>query len=168
MTTHATSHSGAPLAYFLTWTTYGTWLTGDDRGWRRKGEPEVQPANPFFAGMARSRMKESEFTLSPEDRRLVEETIRQHCEHRHWALHALNARTNHVHAVVTAVGYRPETVRDQFKAWCTRRLKEAGATRSRFWTEGGGCRWIDDEASLENAVTYVREVQDRKGRDETA
>jgi hypothetical protein len=22
-----------PLAYFLTWVTYGTWLPGDDRGW---------------------------------------------------------------------------------------------------------------------------------------
>ncbi len=21
------------LAYFLTWTTYGTWLPGDERGW---------------------------------------------------------------------------------------------------------------------------------------
>jgi hypothetical protein len=24
-----------PLAYFLTWTTYGTWLPGDERGWVR-------------------------------------------------------------------------------------------------------------------------------------
>jgi hypothetical protein len=22
-----------PLAYFLTWATYGTWLPGDERGW---------------------------------------------------------------------------------------------------------------------------------------
>ena len=22
-----------PLAYFLTWPTYGTWLPGDERGW---------------------------------------------------------------------------------------------------------------------------------------
>ncbi len=22
-----------PLAYFLTWSTYGTWLPGDERGW---------------------------------------------------------------------------------------------------------------------------------------
>ena len=24
-----------PLAFFLTWTTYGTWLPGDERGWSR-------------------------------------------------------------------------------------------------------------------------------------
>jgi hypothetical protein len=23
----------APLAYFITWGTYGTWLPGDQRGW---------------------------------------------------------------------------------------------------------------------------------------
>jgi hypothetical protein len=25
-----------PLAYFLTWTTYGSWLPGDQRGWVAK------------------------------------------------------------------------------------------------------------------------------------
>jgi hypothetical protein len=25
-----------PLAYYLTWTTYGTWLPGDERGWVAK------------------------------------------------------------------------------------------------------------------------------------
>ena len=27
-----------PLAYFLTWTTYGTWLPGDERGWIEAGK----------------------------------------------------------------------------------------------------------------------------------
>ena len=112
-------------------------------------------------------MKERPFALSHDHRQLVEPTIRRHCEIRQWALHAVNARTNHIHVVVTAVGYRPEPVRDQFKAWCTRVLKEAGAARARFWTEGGGCEWINDDAGLENVVTYVLEVQDRKGRDAT-
>jgi hypothetical protein len=111
-------------------------------------------------------MKEKEFTLSHEHRHLVERTIRRHCELRRWTLHAVNARTNHVPVVVTAVGYRPETVRDQFKAWCTRSLKEAGAERTRFWTEGGRCEWIDAEADLETVVTYVQEEQDRKARDD--
>jgi REP element-mobilizing transposase RayT len=166
MHTHAPFNAGEPLAYFLRWTTYGTWLPGDDRGWRRKGEPEVQPANPFLVEMARSRMKEKEFTLSDEHQRLVKRTIQRHCELRRWTLHAVNARTNHIHVVVTAAGYRPETVRDQFKAWCTRALKEAGAVRNRFKTEGGRCDWINAEAGLESVATYVREAQDRKARDD--
>jgi hypothetical protein len=64
------------------------------------------------------------------------------------------------------VGYHPKTVRDQFKAWCTRALKEAGGARSQFWTEGGRCDWINVEEGLEGVVTYVLDVQDRKDRDE--
>jgi REP element-mobilizing transposase RayT len=161
-------NTGEPLAYFLTWTTYGTWLPGDERGWNRKGQGDIQRANPLFIDMARSEMKEPEFRLAPEDRRIAEATIRDHCRVRNWHLHAVNARSNHVHVVVTAAGYKPETVRDQFKAWCTRKLKETGesATRTQFWTEGGSRRWINDEDDLEAAIVYVLDVQDRKGRAE--
>jgi hypothetical protein len=61
-----------PLAYFITWTSYGTWLPGDDRGWHRWGESEVRPPNELFQQMAAAAMKETEFTLAPEDREVVE------------------------------------------------------------------------------------------------
>jgi REP element-mobilizing transposase RayT len=154
-----------PLAYFLTWTTYGTWLPGDERGWHRKDDPDIQRPDPSLTETARSQMKESAFRLSTDHRRLVEETIRKHCEIREWVLHAVNARTNHVHVVVTAAGYQPETVSEQLKAWCARRLREAGASRKTFWTEGGNRRWINREDDLEAAVVYVREAQDRKEKD---
>lgn len=154
---------GEPLAFFLTWTTYGTWLPGDARGWNRKGEAQIRPANSVFTEIARSEMKELEFRLTADHRQIVEATIREHCHLRHWHLHAANARSNHIHVVVTAAGYKPEIVRDQFKAWCTRRLKEAGAARTRFWTEGGSRRWINQEDDLEAAILYVLEAQDRKG-----
>jgi hypothetical protein len=57
-------------------------------------------------------------------------------------------------------------VRDQFKAWCTRRLKESeqerqdsGAVRLKWWTEGGSCRFINDDEGLEEAIRYVRDRQ---------
>lgn len=152
-----------PLAYLLTWTTYGTWLPGDERGWKRTRDPQIRQSNRLFVEMARSLMKESEFTLTGQSRRLVEETILRHCNIRGWVLHAVNVRSNHVHVVVTARGYSPETVREQFKAWCSRRLKEQTPSRTRFWTEGGSCRWINSESDLETAVVYVIEAQDRKG-----
>ena len=155
-------NTGEPLAYFLTWTSYGTWLPGDERGWNRKDEFDVQLSNPFLVKMAESRMKESEFRLLPSDRDIVEATIRKHCEIRKWPIHAVNARTNHVPVVVTARGYRPETVRDQFKAWCTRKLKAVHATRTEFWTEGASLRWINTEDDLAAVVVYVMEAQDPK------
>ena len=153
---------GEPLAYFLTWTTYGTWLPGDERGWNCRRASGTQAQNSLFVEMARSQMREPEFRLSESHRRIVEETVREHCLIRNWSLHAVNARTNHVHVVVTASGYRPEAVRDQFKAWCTRRLKAVVPARSRFWTEGASCRWLNSEAELEAAVHYVLEAQDER------
>ena len=161
--TNETFNTGEPLAYFLTWTTYGTWLPGDERGWNRKDEPGFQKPNPLLVESAEAKMKETAFQLSEPQRVIVEDTIRTHCEIRNWHLHAVNARSNHVHVVVTAPGYKPETVRDQFKAWCTRKLKEAGESRTNFWTEGGSRRWINTEDDLEAAIVYVLEAQDRKG-----
>jgi hypothetical protein len=52
----------------------------------------------------------------------------------------------------------------QFKAWCTRRLKERSAAgrlphRDNWWTEDGSKRFLNDEASLEGAVKYVLDGQ---------
>lgn len=154
-------NTGEPIAYFITWTSYGTWLPGDERGWWHEGE--WRPPNELFREMAASEMKETAFTLSPEDRDIVKRTIERHCEIRGWTLHTARARSNHVHVVVTAPGYEPETVRDQLKAWCTRKLKPTNPGRERFWTEGGSRRWINQDDDLEAAIIYVNEAQDRKG-----
>jgi hypothetical protein len=87
--------------------------------------------------------------------------------------------------VVTA-GQAPKIVRNQLKAWCTRRLKEleakrrlaedpVDAARSRFgltrshrqdrirenwWAERGSQRFINDSEDLEAAILYVRDGQD--------
>src|SRR5689334_24966758 len=90
-----------PLAYYLTWTTYGTWLPGDERGWVAKPGQFRAPDTKRKADAQRL-MTEPALTLNPEQRRTVEKTIADHCRIRGWHLHAVNARTRHVHVVVTA------------------------------------------------------------------
>jgi hypothetical protein len=104
----------APLAYFLTWPTYGTWLPGDGRGWvqYRRG---FQAPDPVKELEARARMTEDACRLDELERRVVEATIASHCRIRNWALHAVNCRSNHLHVVLTA-GEHPDQVRDQLKA----------------------------------------------------
>ena len=46
------------------------------------------------------------------------------------------------------------------------RLEGGGRGAKPILDRGGRCDWINDEAGLGSAVTYVLEVQDRKGRDE--
>jgi len=144
-----------PLAYFLSWTCYGTWLHGDARGsaddlHNVRGTPYLAP-DPARQRHEAGLMKHDPVTLSSEARRLVEETIRAHCEIRQWRLLAVNVRSNHLHFVVDCDGrIAPEDAMEQFKAWATRKLRERA-----FWTEHGSTRWINHEAGLLAAIDYV-------------
>ena len=162
-----------PLAYFLTWCTYGTWLPGDERGWIEYGHGWQLP-DVVRKLEAEARMTEDACRLDGEQRDVVERQIAETCNIRGWELHAVNCRSNHAHVVVTA-DQAPKIVRNQLKAWCTRRLKELEAVRhdaqgrvvdattlrENWWAERGNQRFINDSESLEAAILYVRDGQDK-------
>ncbi|MFN8742406.1 MAG: hypothetical protein ACK5YR_20940 [Pirellula sp.] len=155
---------GEPLAFFLTWTTYGTWLPGDERGWTdaRKGKRGYEPR---LYKHATDMLSEPPFTLSEFHRSIVFETISDHCNVRNWILHSCNPRTNHVHVVVTAPSRHPKDVRIQFQSWCTRRLRERGLERKNVWTENGSERYLNTDFELEAAIKYSNEAQDLKWKE---
>lgn len=153
----------APLAYLLTWTTYGTWLRGDPRGSvrddNRFGAPYADPDAPA-AVRDRAHLKHPPVQLSADERAAADRAIRDVCTHRAWALLALNVRTNHVHAVVTAP-CPPEKVMVDFKAWSTRKLRSLDPARfaDRVWTKHGSTRYLFDHPSVERAIGYVLHEQ---------
>ena len=154
-----------PLAYLITWTTYGTWLPGDERGWVAKGSAVIRDPDPGMHEAAHSAMTEEAVVFAKRQRDLVDGVIVKHCEIRRWILHARNVRTNHIHVVVSAA-LEGEVIRAQFKAWCSRRLSEQAGVRGkgdngfcRWFTEKGDIKWIDDEEHLHNAIRYVNEGQ---------
>jgi REP element-mobilizing transposase RayT len=160
------------IAFFSTWTMYGTWLPGDDRGWfeRDNGYRLPDQARKWRAALL---MTEDAVTLDDDQRHLVERTIADHSRLRDWPLYAVNCRTNHVHVVVTAPNRPIEAPREQFKAWCTRKLNEfarhsplAGRAsdemplrRRKWWTDRGWDVFLDNEDAVWEAVQYVREGQ---------
>ena|SRR5438105_3027624 len=156
-----------PLAYFITWATYGTWLPGDQRGWVEYRHGWQLP-NPIRELESAARMTEDACRLRSDQRLAVESQIKQTCGIRGWTLHAVNCRSNHLHLVLAA-DRDPYQVRAQLKAWCTRRLKELDAgpsgggkpIRQKWWAERGSQRYINDEVSLEATILYVRDGQDR-------
>ena len=136
-------------------------MPGDKRGFVEWHEG-WKPPNPHLEEFAKSAMKESALLLSHDERALIETTVGDHCQIRIWHLWAVSARSNHVHVVVTSRDYKPMTVRDQLKAWCSRRLKERfQPDRKRFWAEGGSYRCLFDEDSLAQAIQYTLDGQDK-------
>ena len=159
-----------PLAYFITWTCYGTWLPGDDRGWTKWHKGEIIP-QPLLANWSREKMTEEPLFLENSQRIIVNETVALHCRVRGWYLHAVNCRSNHCHTVITAKSHDGEQVRDQLKSWCKRKLKEeqrlsgieSKDVREKWWTGNGSARYLFDEESLEAAIKYTLEAQDEGG-----
>lgn len=153
-----------PLAYFITFTTYGTWLHGKSPGSvdREHNVPgtEFLPADPELEAARRQMLRQEPYPLDGPRREVVLRTIREVAEHRKWRLWAVHVRSNHVHVVITAA-VKPEKVMADLKAWASRRLREAfgeDADRDR-WTQHGSTRWLNDQQSLESAITYVVDEQ---------
>ncbi len=118
-----------PLAYLITFRCYGTWVHGDERGsMDRKhnvyGTSKI-PSNPRLLNSDKKQLKHPPSTLDGRQRPIVEEAVREVCDHRHYILRAINARTNHVHSVVTAIS-KPEPVLNAFQAYATRALRREG------------------------------------------
>src|SRR5262245_35670880 len=103
-----------PIAYFITWTTYGTWLHGDERGSFERRKGYVRPSERRRLA-AEALMTDDPVRLTRDQRTAVEAAIVEYCALQGWVLHAVNVRTNHVHVAVSA---RQEgtAVRSQLKA----------------------------------------------------
>lgn len=157
-----------PLAYFLTWHTYGTWLHGREEGSvdrrnNRYGTPLIKP-NAIRQAKARDRMKHEPVVLSIKARAIIEAVIREHCALRKWHIHALAVRTNHVHLVVDAGDVPPEQAVSQLKQWGTRRLREKSVIDAEqpVWSRQSSRRQLFEESALHNAICYTLEGQDRR------
>lgn len=149
-----------PLAYLITFRTYGTWLHGDERGsvdrfHNRYRSPYIPP-NAKWHRYNERRLRAEPLILRANQRKAIKEAIVETCRIRKWYLWAFNIRTNHVHTVVTA-NRQPEIVLNAFKANATRELKESGFWRHPFspWVRKGSKRRLWNERSIARAIDYV-------------
>jgi REP element-mobilizing transposase RayT len=149
-----------PIAYFLTWTTHGSWLPGDPRGWVKRGG-DFRPADQILHTAVVRTMTNPPLALSPAQRGYVRHAIVMTCRQRGWVIHACQCRIQHVHVVVTATHTQPELVLRQLKVWSTRALATTGLSHRRCWSRGGSARLIFDEYGLQRVVEYVVDGQDR-------
>jgi REP element-mobilizing transposase RayT len=161
--------------WLLTWTTYGTWLPGDVRGFvsevRTEEGAQVRhntPGTPCDANMpALRRYAESVMTAEPvyltlaQARALIEQ-FQETARFRQWLLLAAAVMTNHVHLVVGVPGDPdPEKLLGDFKAYATRTLNRGWGRREndRWWTQSGSKRILASSDAIRQAVHYVLKKQ---------
>ena len=151
--------SNDPITLFITWTTYGSWMPGDSRGWRHWKKGAQQP-QPRLEAWCKNQMKEKAVFLDEDHRKIVDDVIYKHSSIRGWKLHAVSVRSNHAHVVVTVIPkignqkFREadgiKRVRDELKANGTRVLRRCNKpiTNEKVWTKGGDIEFIDTDEDL--------------------
>ena len=164
---HIVPSMGTPLAFLLTFRTYGTWLHGDERGsvdrtHNAVGTPLLPPHAPrveFERGCLRAPPLLFDETM----RGVVAAAFVDECRYRAWELLAYAVRSNHAHVVVGYAGVGPGLMAGRMKARATCWLRERGCIGADqpVWVDRGGSeRWLWKPDDVVAARAYVEDGQD--------
>ncbi len=171
-----------PLAYHITFGTYGTRLHGDPRGTvdrkaNKLGDPIIG-AEPDWERMERSTLRFPPVLLDPGSRSFIESVVPSLCDRGGWELHVCSAKPDHVHVLLTT-SREAKPVRRWLKTWLSQALNERvgseppeppavradrdhrsrvdeGEDRRRpWWSKGGSIKWVWDEKYFDNVYNYI-------------
>ncbi len=141
------------LGYMLTWTTYGTWLQGDKRGYVKKGE--TLPGDEKLLEANKNAQSEDTFRLNYKQKKIVYDAIMNQANTIGQKVLAIVVYSNHIHIVAE---YVPKSVGDivaYYKTAGRLALKELGIS-GKIWTTGYDKRYCFDKVSLEQKIRYVQ------------
>jgi len=144
---------GKMAGYMLTWTTYGSWLQGDRRGYVKDGEllgenPKLREANIKSQGG-------NKVTLKEQEREIVRKAILHEAKKLGQKIYSLAVCSNHVHLVAGYISGPINEVVGYYKNAARVALQINGFV-GRVWTKGYDKRYCFDERSLKKRIDYVR------------
>jgi hypothetical protein len=155
-----------PLAYFITFSTYGTWLHGTAKGAGSVddahnvfGTPLLEP-NPQRERAAQERMDQPPYVMSAAERDIVCQALVALSAERGWLLLAVHVRSNHVHVVIAA-DREPGRLMSDLKARASRDLTRAGFddVKRKRWTRHGSTRYLFREDDVQEKIRYTLDEQ---------
>ena len=150
-----------PLAFHITFGTYGTRLHGDERGTVHRGMNK--PGEPILGGddqwlqVESSLLKFDPVRLLDVQRAVAEAAIPNICKRGGWRYHVAAARPDHVHVLLSATT-DSKAVRRWFKRWLGESLSQRwklpdGAT---WWAECGSIKWVWTQEYFDHVFEYIR------------
>jgi REP element-mobilizing transposase RayT len=141
----------------LTWTTYGSWLPGDERGYVADGR--VLPGQVAILERNRKRQKSSAVKLSAQEKEIVKETILGEAKKIGHKLEALTVCSNHVHLLARPYTQSIEEVVGRYKSLTTRALWKEGR-RGRIWSKGYDKRFCFTDEDIATRAEYIENHND--------
>jgi len=150
-----------PLAYHITFGTYGTRLHGDprgtiDRSMNRPGDPIVGADPAPWLRESRA-MRFPPVVLTPDQRRFVEAAVPEVCTKGGWTHLASSAGEDHAHVLLSTAAHGA-AVRRWLKRWLGERLSARWplSDGQTWWAEGGSVKWVWKADYFDNVYEYIR------------
>ena len=162
-----------PVAVFFTWTTYGTWLPGDPRGYvsytlkpgggyeRRQNVPGTPfTANdPYTHARAKEAMKLDPVVLSTITARWAAEGLIKAAQDNRWRIVRGAIMAMHVHLLVPLMDAKAWWVRKILKGRASRYMSDQQYKTWRWWAAGGRDDHLFTDESATNVIRYIEDQQ---------
>ena len=163
--------------WFLTWTTYGTWLPGDARGfvspiWDDEKQrlvvhnqvgTDVDRDMPALVRTSLQKLKGPPIYLDIEQAECAAKQFEETAHYRQWRLLAYAVMRNHVHLCVgVSDDPEPENILRDFKSYASRSLNKQWRrpASGTWWTESGSKRKVKlTDEDVGSVVKYIREQE---------
>ena len=141
------------LGYMITWTTYGTWLQGDQRGYVKDGI--IYPENANLLQSNKNMQIQDEIRLSKIQQQIVREAIIKEAQSQDQQIFALSVNATHVHIVAENNAKPISNIVAYYKKASRFALKSIGH-EGKLWTKGYDKRFCFDKKTLQRRIKYVQ------------
>jgi REP element-mobilizing transposase RayT len=143
----------AVIAYMLTFTTHGTWLQGDERGWVKNAK--IYNASSALKNCNLRQMKEKPVKLSRKQRIIAVQAIVNEAKRLEQKIFALAVCDNHVHLIVQNINLSIGRVVSHYKNAARLTLQQQGFN-GKLWTRGFDKRYCMNDKQLAVKIAYIR------------
>jgi len=137
----------------ITWTTYGTWLQGDERGYVKNGQ--ILPPNQSLEDSNKQNLSREPVRLSDTHRQIVQNAILEKADQLNQKIFVLSVSSNHVHIVAEYISMPIGLVVRHYKGAAQSALRKIGLSGN-IWTKGFDKRYCFNEQTLKKRIDYVK------------
>jgi len=146
------------LGYMVTWTTYGTWLPGDERGYVNN-QGQTLPGNKGLLQISKERQKYPTVKLNKQEKKIAEQIILDEARKIGHQIIALAVCTNHIHLLAKPHQQSIDNIIGRYKSITTRAFWGYGR-KGKIWARGFDKQFCYTIKELTARINYIQKHND--------
>ncbi len=137
----------------ITWTTYGSWLQGDKRGYVKNGQ--IMNGDDNIKIICQKLQKGDTIILNPAEKEIAKQAILKEAEKIRQTIKAIEVCSNHVHIATESCSESIEQIVSRYKNIAMFALYKNGR-QGRIWTQGFDKRFCFNQEELDRKIRYIQ------------